>query len=51
MELQIVTAVFFRYFNVELDQSMKPEWMEMAALFTGSPSGEKVLLNLSKDIS
>lgn len=49
IELQIVTALFFRYFNVKLDPSTKPEYMEMKVVFSGSPIGEKVFLNLQKD--
>ena len=50
LELQIVTALFFRYFEVELAPEMKPSYMEMAALFTGSPKSEKVLLSLKRDL-
>jgi hypothetical protein len=46
IELQIVTVLFFRYFNVKSEPSMKPEYMAMKVAFSGSPKGEKVLLNL-----
>jgi hypothetical protein len=49
LELQIVTALFFRYFEVQLDPHMKAEDMEMKIAFSGSPVGEKVLLSLQRD--
>jgi hypothetical protein len=49
LELQIVTALFFRYFKVQLDPHMKAEDMEMKIAFSGSPVGERVLLNLQRD--
>ncbi|KIX01346.1 uncharacterized protein Z518_09071 [Rhinocladiella mackenziei CBS 650.93] len=48
LELQIVTSLFFRYFDVKMDPSMKADDMAMKVVFSGSPSGEKVLLNLRK---
>lgn len=51
LELQIVTALFFRYFDAKLDPSMNSDDMIMKVIFSGSPIGEKVLLNLSKDLS
>ena len=51
LELQIVTALFFRYFDAKVDSSMNPDDMIMKVIFSGSPIGEKVLLNLSKDLS
>jgi hypothetical protein len=48
LEMQIVAALFFRYFDVKMDPTMKADDMKMRIAFSGNPAGEKVLLNLQK---
>jgi hypothetical protein len=48
LEMQIVVPMFFRYFDVDVDESMNPEDMRMKDGFSGCPAGQKVLLNLRR---
>ena len=48
LEMQIVVPMFFRYFDVDIDESMTPEDMRMKDGFSGCPAGQKVLLKLRK---
>ena len=48
LEMQIVVAMFFRDFDVEVDKSMTVGDMKMKEGFSGCPAGEKVVLNLRK---
>jgi benzoate 4-monooxygenase len=46
MELNKLTAAFFLRFDAEIDSSMTDEEMEMLDVFSASPVGGRLLLNL-----
>jgi hypothetical protein len=48
LEMQIVVPMFFRYFDVDVDESMNPEDMNMKDGFSGCPAGQKLLLKLRR---
>jgi benzoate 4-monooxygenase len=48
MELRILTASFFRRFNVSLDSSMKVEDMVQYDTFNAAPVGAKLLVHIGE---
>lgn len=48
MELSKLTAAFFLRFEARVDSSMTEEQMEMHDVFSASPVGGKLLLNLNE---
>jgi benzoate 4-monooxygenase len=48
MELNKVTAAFFRRFDASIDPSMRPEEMRMYDTFNAAPAGGRLLLRLKE---
>ena len=48
LEMQILVPMFFKYFDVELDESMTKDDMRIKDGFSGFPAGKRLLLKLRK---
>jgi hypothetical protein len=50
LKMQIVVPLFFRYFDVEVDNSLTAKDIKMKEAFSGCFVGEKIVLNFRRSI-